>query len=520
FSAFAQSITDPNLRGTLTANVALRDKTVELTFRFFKSDQAWAEKQFALAQAALPKIEALFGWTYPHETVLIRQTHHAYGIAFPSLGEVVVASTGFADEEITVHELAHQWAGNNLEHKWAWEGLAEWAAAALAPELGYSLYDRMWDSWGYRDPLATWYNGSSVYNSDYWYGKSEAFFAAYETALGGRQGMQNLLSLMDDYEGEWPLDSHWFMDRGEEISGANLDGLFLMWVYNKDTAAPLIASRRAAHDAAGPLRMRVAVLGWAGLPTDIQQNLDDWQFNGIPDQIAAASSLMDDYLQLAGEAEAAGLPQLDNMKNAWNTGSISDIRGVIVNQRNALNAIMNSTRVLEHEEADSPSLKQLAEARQKWAEGDLAEATRLGAAAATTSFNEDAAVKMIALAKEKQATFKAGFLGRIGLLWQDPAGDITRAEEAYAAGDPTKAMDLAEGAYKSWDTADRTGLMRLSALMGIMCLLSGGVWWLLRRLDEPDETHRVDPYAVQGGHNLGDPESRRPNWKDWENSGQ
>jgi hypothetical protein len=56
--------------------------------------------------------------------------------------------------------------------------------------------------------------------------------------------------------------------------------------------------------------------------------------------------------------------------------------------------------------------------------------------------------------------------------------------------------------------------------MGIMCMISGGVWWLLRRLDDPDPKLRLDPYAVQGGHNLGDAEERRPSWKDWENSNQ
>jgi hypothetical protein len=208
------------------------------------------------------------------------------------------------------------------------------------------------------------------------------------------------------------------------------------------------------------------------------------------------------------------------VKNAWNTSSISDVRSVVGNQRHALEAILNSTIVLEHEEPGSPSIKQLEEARQKWAEGDLAEAARLGAAAATTSFNEDAAVKMIALAKEKQATFKAGFLGRIGLLFKDPAGDIDKAQEAYDAGDPTRAMELAQGAYKDWSNADRTGLIRLSALMALMCLASGGIWWLLRRLDEGDPKLRVDPYAVKGGHELGDPEARRPSWKDWENSNQ
>ncbi|MEX1104138.1 MAG: hypothetical protein WED87_07800, partial [Dehalococcoidia bacterium] len=303
-----------------------------------------------------------------------------------------------------------------------------------------------------------------------------------------------------------------------EVSGANLDELFLTWVYNRDTASPLIQSRREAHTAVGPLRARAVDYGFAGLPTDLQQNLDHWQFTSVPNQVAEATIVLDDYAKLVAEVEAAGLPQIDNVKNAWHTQNIRGVAGVVLDQENALRAIMNSTRVLEHETEGAPSLRQLADARAKWAEGDLVEATRLGAAAATTSFNEDAAVKMIALAKEKQATFKAGFLGRIGLLWKDPAGDIIRAEEAYAAEDPTKAMELAEGAYKAWDTADRAGLIRLSGLMGLMCVLSGGVWWLLRRLDEPDQTQRLDPYAATGGHNLGDPDERRPSWKDWENS--
>jgi hypothetical protein len=230
--------------------------------------------------------------------------------------------------------------------------------------------------------------------------------------------------------------------------------------------------------------------------------------------------VLDDYVKLVAEVEAAALPQLDNVKNSWNTQSVSGTAGVITDQENALNAIVNSTRVLEHETAGSPSMKQLDQARVKWSEGNLAEAGRLAAMAVTTSYNEDAAIKMIALAKERQATFKAGFLGRIGLLFEDPAGDVEQAQQAYDAGDPTKALALAQGAYETWDGADRTGLMRLSALMAIMCVISGAIWWLLRRLDDADPSVRRDPYAAAGGHNLGDADERRPSWKDWENSNQ
>ncbi|MGH8429297.1 MAG: hypothetical protein ACREUF_02735, partial [Solimonas sp.] len=288
----------------------------------------------------------------------------------------------------------------------------------------------------------------------------------------------------------------------------------------RETATSLVQSRRTAHNTVAPLRARVAGIVFAGLPTDLQKTLDEWQFGNIPAQVATATTLLDDYLKVVAQVDAVGLPQLDNVRLAWNSRRMDETRTVIGDQRNALDAITNSMRVLEEEEPGSPSLKQLAEAKQKWAEGDLPEATRLGVAAATTSFNEDAAIKMMALAKEKKATFQAGFLGRIGLIWEDPDGDLKRAQEAYDAGYPTRAMELAQSAYEAWDTADRSGLMRLSGLMGLMCLLSAGVWWLLRRLDEPDEQRRLDPYAAKGGHSLGDPEERRPNWQDWENTNQ
>ena len=524
YSAFVQSTSDPSLRGVHEEVLAMGRGDVKVQLRYFKRDKAWADKQWAIAKQALPLLESVYGFNYPHETLTMRQSHHieivgAAGVAFSNIGEVLLSTDTGVDEEVTIHELAHQWAGYQVETSWLWEGLAEYGTRVIAGQLGVQPRDWEWQSFGHTDPISTWWNGSSITNPYYWYGKSGAFWFEYEKAIGGRENMTRVLSLVDDYEADWPLDGEWFMDRGEEVSGANLDELFLGWVYNRDTATALLKSRRDAHTAVAPLRVRAAELGFTGLPTDLQENLDQWQFGSVQGQVADATKVLDDYVTLIAAIDAAGLPHLDYVKNAWNTRSTRGVSGAIMDQQNALNAIVNSTIVLNHETEDSPSMKQLAEARVKWAEGDLAEAARLGAMAATTSFNEDAAVKMIALARETEATFSAGFFGRIGLIGKDPGGDVDRAQAAYDAGDPTKAMGLAQGAYESWNGADRAGLMRLSALAVVMCILSGIVWWLLSRLDESDAKVRRDPYAATGGHSLGDADSR-PSWKDWENSNQ
>ncbi|HEX6031156.1 MAG TPA: hypothetical protein VFY90_06975, partial [Tepidiformaceae bacterium] len=472
----------------------------------------------------IPRLEALFGFNYPHETISMRQSHHignigAAGIAFSNIGEVLLSQGSGIDEEVTIHELAHQWAGYQLETSWLWEGLAEWATRIIGPEIGVTPYPMNWQATGYTDPLATWHDGSSIVDPNYWYGKAGDFWFAYEAAIGGRENMMRVVAQIDDYEKSWPLDGEWFLDRGEEVSGANLDDLFLTWVFNRETAAPLLAQRRAAHDAVAPLRTRATEFGFEGIPEDIQENLNHWSFNSVAGQVAEANKVLDDYTKLVADFTAVGLPPIDNVKKSWNTGTVRETRGVMADQQQALDAIVNTTRVLENEEPNSPSMKQLAEARDKWAAGDLDGAARLAATAATTAFNEDAALKLIALAKEKQAKFTPSFVGRIGLIGKDPAGQIHRAEEAYAAGDPTKALDLAQSAFKTWDGADRTGLQRLAILMFGMCLLCGGVFWLLRRMDGDDDLDiTLDPDAARGGHNLGDPEARRPSWRDWENT--
>src|SRR5690606_20678831 len=104
-----------------------------------------------------------------------------------------------------------------------------------------------------------------------------------------------------------PADGRWFQDAGEWASGANLDALFLDWVYVRDTAAPLLAERRAAHELVATVIARTTPMGFAGLPTDLEANLSLWQFRPIAGQVANAQAVLDTYDAVAAQATAAGL---------------------------------------------------------------------------------------------------------------------------------------------------------------------------------------------------------------------
>jgi len=527
-SAFAQSITDTSLRGLLEADVALSQKSVHLTFRFFRHDEAWAQQQFAVAQAALPKLEAAFGFPFAFDTMSLRQSHHieiggAAGVAFWSGGDVLVTPVDEFSSEVTVHELAHQWAGSqNLTSSWLAEGLAEYGMRTVAPALAITPYDRRWQSFPYKAaPLSQFENGWDINgsNPDFWYGKAGAFWFAYQQAIGGPDTMRAVLSQTSPDAKNAPFDGRWFMDAGERASGVNLDALFLGWVWDPAVATAQITERRAAHDLVKAMDARAAAMGLSGTPADIQENLDAWIFTGIAGQVTNGATVLDAYATVLKATTDAGLAPPDAVAKSWGTAPLARTRGVIEDQRLAVTAISGSAAKLTAEPEGSPALLKLADAKQKFAEGRFDAAKQLAANAVTTAFNEVAAGKMITIAKAKQAEFKPSFLSKVGLLFSDPDGDLAEAQRAYDSGDPNRAVSLSKAAYAAWDGADGRGLQMLAVLTGVMCGLSGLVWYLLRRLDPPSTPFGGRKSAGPAGrHNIGDPEERRPSWRDWENT--
>ncbi|MEO6398760.1 MAG: hypothetical protein ABIP13_09870, partial [Tepidiformaceae bacterium] len=419
FSAFVQSITDQSTRGKLEAEIPMRGGPKKLVFGFFRRDQQWAEKQFALAQAALPKLEETFGFAYPNgETVSMRQSHQikligAAGIAFPEQGEVLLSpGTGF-DEEVTVHELAHQWAGFNLTDGWLWEGLAEYGMRSIAPSLGITPLNRKWQSLGYKDPLITWQNGSLVGNPNYWYGKAGTFWLAFEAAIGGPESMKKVLALTSPKDIRAPFDGRWFMDNGERVSGANLDSLFLEWVFNQGSAASLLKERRAIYDSLAVLKARATTLGLSGTPSDIYDNLDVWIFGPVPDQLVRGNAVLDAYAAVVASTAEAGLPPSEGVRAAWGKKTLTETAKVIEQQRQAALVVGESLKQTAGESPDSPVARQISLAKEKFAAGDYGEASHLASSSMTGAYNLDAAAKMIEAAKRKQAAFSPGLLQQL-----------------------------------------------------------------------------------------------------------
>ena len=521
FSAFAQAITDESLIGRLSEAIPLMEGDVQLTLRYFKSDEAWAQDQFAIAKKALPALEAIFGHPYPYDEAVLKQSRYIgflgyAGLAFGT-GEMLVQFGSGYDEEVTTHELAHMWAGLNLETSWIWEGLAEYAAGRASAEVGFSKYDRPWEATGYTDKLANWYNGSNVYDPEYWYGKSGTFFNAYEAAIGGPEKMTEVLARMDDDPSLLPLDAGWFMDQGEFVSGANLDALFLEWVF-PETATELLASRRAAHDLVDALQVRAANHGFEGMPLDIYQNLLAWSFPAIAGQVEKANQVIDKYETVLTMVTEDGLVMSDAMTEAWGTGTIAQSSSLIDNQRQTLLAMRQAKLELEAAEVapgTTPWVKQ-DEARELFNKGDFNGAKTAATAGVTMIYNDAAAEHWIGLAQKKQETFKAGFFAKIGMMFTDPEAKLREAEELQAQGDGAAALKASREAYDTWDHAGQRGIQRLGMLTASMCVLCFGVWYILRRMEGP--LGGSSSKALGQGHFIETGE-KKGSWRDWENSG-
>lgn len=518
FSAYVQSVTDETKRGVLEAPVAMPDgRHVTLSLKYFKRDADWANRQFDVAKQAFPLLEQTFGFSYPFGTVTMRQSHHIdmfgwAGIAFSGLGEVLLATDTGVDDYVTIHELAHQWAGDQVSKPWLWEGLAEWATRVVAPQVGVTPVTLNWQAYGINLPLTMW--GTMLGGpSDYWYGRSGAFWFAYEEAIGGREAMISVLSRIDDEPGLWPLDDRWFLDQGEWVSEKVLDQLFLDWVFNPETAKSLLETRRATHDQVNAVMKRAKELGLEGMPTDIRKNLLAWSFDPVAAQATKAGAVLDSYVQVLKLSADNGLGTPDMVAQSWGVNTIARTAVVVEDQRQAILSIITASEQLAGEPEGSHARIRLSDAREKYNAGDFAGAKASAAGGVTAAFNEVAAGKMIDLAKQKQATFKAGFFGRIGMMFTDPAADLAAAEEAQAAGDGTAALKLSRSAYDSWNDAGRRGMQRLAIMAGVMAGLSLLVWWVLQRIDRTPAPKRLGE-----GHYIESSDERKASWRDWENT--
>ncbi len=521
-AAFAQSVTDAARSHQLSIDVELREGAIPLRLTYFGGSGDWAREQFEIATEALPLLEEVFGHPYPHEQVLLRESNFlamtgAAGVAYTESGEMLLTHGGHHDEHTTVHELAHQWAGLNLDAPWLWEGLAEYATFRVAGAMGLPVHQKDWQSFEYDDPLATWQNGSAIVDPVYWYGKSGAFWQAFESAVGGPEAMTEVLSHMDDVPEALPLDGRWFLDVGERVSGADLDRLFLDWVWHPERSAPMLQERREAHDLVDELRQEAAQLGFEGLPTDLCADLDAWNFDSIPSRVADARELLRRYEDLLAGTAEAGLNPGDALHDAWAELDTSGLASLLSTHEQVVARIASAETNLSTAHEDNPAHDLYIQAREAYNSGDVEAARELASQAEETAFNARASVQMLEVAGREQERFDNNFVERIGLLWHDPETSLAEAHEAFDEGDHASALRRAQSAYESWNGAQGRGLQRLALLAGLMAVLVFGAWALLQRLDSSGDDDGNGP--PRQGHRIERPSSTRPKkptWRDYQ----
>jgi hypothetical protein len=323
--------------------------------------------------------------------------------------------------------------------------------------------------------------------------------------------------MMDDDPAELPLDDRWLMDSGEEVSEANLDSLFIEWVWVPDYATRELEARRAAHDLVDGLTARALAAGLVGVPSDIQSSLDSWSFKNISDRVDRADEAITEYLEVVAKESAAGLVPSSAVPDAWADTTIGGIEALIDQQRNVIDNIASAARTIADEPAESPAWENLAEAKAAYAEGDLDKASLLASEAGAVVYNELASLRMIAAAEATGEAFEENFFKQIGMLWEKPEADLAAAKAASEAGNDEEALNYAKSAYGTWTGAQTRGLQRLAVLAGLMSGLTFGGWWLLGKVAHSRKEEISIQRARDAASGVPATETRR-SWRDWENS--
>lgn len=357
-------VSQPSAVSTSQFDVALKDKTVNVTLTYFQGEDAAAAHQQALIAAGLPVIEDVYGFDYDGPAAVhIEQGGRQSSLGYEGLStctpdvscEIVISPV--AGDYTLLHELSHMWS-NIYAKRWLAEGVAELVAETAGPRLEAGLVVGSPPERGgpvVALALDDWDDASAVIGAD-------ASVLAIEEA-GYTYSLRFLLQLRQQFGLEalqavnrniatsgTPADSRRYMGLLEEATRSNLDGLFLTWVFPQ-SYRPIIADRRAAIDRLETLRSRLVD---EGLPDDIatpiQADIREWDFETALTKLDDADNGLDTYAEmrerldrLKSDAEAAGLTVPDGLNDALNRFDFGRV-GPAIDQANDAIAAYTAAR--------------------------------------------------------------------------------------------------------------------------------------------------------------------------------
>jgi hypothetical protein len=348
----------PGRTGTLTFDVPLAEKTLNVSLKYFEGDEATAQHQQALVTAGLPMIEAAFGFRHPGPSVLnITQGGQQAVLGYEGLTgcdsdscDIVISP--IASDYTVLHELAHLWTGI-FEARWLSEGSAELVAnivatqlpeglvTGAAPERAPATIALQLDDWGPASSLIG-ADPDRLVLEDAGYDYSHRFLLQLRSTFGMSvlQAVNRNIATSGS-----PADSRRYMDLLEEATGRNADNLFLTWVF-PESYRTIIDDRREARDRLAELSDRLASEGLSeDILAPIKTYIGDWDFGAALASLDRAESGMDTYVSLLPEldalradAERAGLKLPATIEVALTNFDFDAVRGQLADAKEALSA--------------------------------------------------------------------------------------------------------------------------------------------------------------------------------------
>jgi hypothetical protein len=396
-------------------SVPVDGATVQVAIRAWKEDPAWAKKTAAFLKKALPALSATIGLPYRGPTTITveetvaRSIEGSAGIYDPASGTLRLAYV--AGPSVVLREAAYLWfAGMTFADRWIVEGLAADAADGaavrlkLAPPSGSATVAPSQPAF----PLNAWpaepgRDPESVAAEAYGRAAS-AQLIRLVVARTGAEGLRAAIRAAAARGAAEPVDWRGLLDLLGSEAGLDATELWRTWVMRPQDSS-LLDARALARFQLAELKARAD--GWT-LPAEIEADLAGWRFEQASAAIARASAVLAARDELAVAAAVAGLDLPPSLRTAFEAGA----------------------------------------------------ADAAGAEAAV----ERAIIDQIVAAEQAGAATSSSWLVRIGLLGQDPVGELAAARAAFAAGDLSAAQARAIGAREAWDGASDLGGLRLRTI--------------------------------------------------------
>ena len=425
--------------------VAVGGRPASLVVRAWGDDAAWGRRVAGVLRVGLPVLGGLIGMPYPWtapigvEETIGRSIGGYAGVFDPASSTIRVAYD--ADPAVVLHEAAHLWFNGRLfADRWIVEGFATWAGEGAGSQLKLAGRPVALDATlrAAAMPLNAWPTPTAGQAA----GPGEAYAYAASTdlarriaALAGPRGLQATFVAAANHESAYDpagsrsgssqnasgtagasgeqssTDWRGLLDLLAERAGVDATALWRRWVVRPQELALLDGRAAARADYAA---LRGAAGDWT-LPTTVRAALTVWQFDAAETQMGGLRRVLArrDELTAAVAATDAGLQLPTNLRAAFEQGDVTA----------ALSEAATERAIID---------------------------------------------QVVAAARAARDPAAGGLLGRVGLLGQDPSGELAAARSSFAHGDLAAAQAGAIDARNLWVGAADLGGFRLRMIVAFV----------------------------------------------------